>query len=178
MVADPANADVVVPRGGEALKDFLLEHARIPVLAAAGGNCHVYVDATADPAMARRIAINAKTQRPGVCNAAETLLVHADAAPRVLPGLLADLHARGVELRGDAGTRDLAGATPVAAADDDDYATEYLDLVLAVRVVASLDEALDHIERASPPGTPRRSSRRRSRRPTGSPAASARPACT
>src|SRR5262249_21349707 len=87
IVADPANADVVVPRGGEALKDFLLEHAHIPVLAAAGGNCHVYVDASADPAMARRIAVNAKTQRPGVCNAAETLLVHAEAAPRVLPEL-------------------------------------------------------------------------------------------
>jgi glutamate-5-semialdehyde dehydrogenase len=147
VVADPANADVVVPRGGEALKDFLLEHARIPVLAAAGGNCHVYVDATADPAMAHRIAINAKTHRPGVCNAAETLLVHADAAPAVLPDLLADLHAHGVEVRGDERTRTLAGATPVAPADEDDYATEFLDLVLAVRVVDSLDEALDHIAR-------------------------------
>jgi glutamate-5-semialdehyde dehydrogenase len=82
-----------------------------------------------------------------VCNAAETLLVHADAAPRVLPELLADLHSRGVELRGDPRTRELAAATPVAAADDDDYATEFLDLVLAVRVVSSLDEALDHIAR-------------------------------
>jgi glutamate-5-semialdehyde dehydrogenase len=147
VVADPANADVVVPRGGEALKDFLLEHARIPVLAAAGGNCHIYVDASADEAMAVEIAVNAKTQRPGVCNAAETLLVHADAAPGILPQLLAALHARGVELRGDARTRELAGATAVTPADDDDYATEFLDLVLAVRVVASLEEALDHIAR-------------------------------
>jgi glutamate-5-semialdehyde dehydrogenase len=147
VVADAANADVVVPRGGEALKDFLLEHARIPVLAAAGGNCHVYVDATADAAMAHRIAMNAKTHRPGVCNAAETLLVHADAAPAVLPELLADLHAHGVEVRGDGRTQALAGATPVAPADEDDYATEFLDLVLAVRVVDSLDDALDHIAR-------------------------------
>jgi len=147
LIADPATADVVIPRGGEELKKLLLRESRIPVLAAAGGNCHVYVDATADPAMAHRIAINAKTHRPGVCNAAETLLVHADAAPAVLPDLLADLHAHGVEVRGDERTRTLAGATPVAAVDEDDYATEFLDLVLAVRVVDSLDEALDHIAR-------------------------------
>ncbi len=147
LVADACNADVVIPRGGEALKDFLLEHARIPVLAAAGGNCHVYVDASADPAMAERIAVNAKTQRPGVCNAAETLLVHADAAPAVLPRTLAELHRRGVELRGCDRTRALAGSTPVVPADEDDYATEFLDLVLAVRVVDSLDDAIDHIAR-------------------------------
>ena len=113
LVADARNADVVVPRGGERLKDFLLEHARIPVLAAAGGNCHVYVDATADAEMAERIAVNAKTHRPGVCNAAETLLVHAGAADAVLPRMLAELHRRGVELRGCERTRALAGTTPV-----------------------------------------------------------------
>ena len=149
LVADARNADVVVPRGGERLKDFLLEHARIPVLAAAGGNCHVYVDATADPEMAERIAVNAKTHRPGVCNAAETLLVHAGAADAVLPRVLAELHRRGVELRGCERTRALAGTTPVIAADDDDYATEFLDLILAVRVVDSLDDAIDHIARFS-----------------------------
>jgi glutamate-5-semialdehyde dehydrogenase len=147
VVADARNADVVIPRGGEALKDFLLEHARIPVLAAAGGNCHVYVDASADPDMAERIAVNAKTHRPGVCNAAETLLVHIDAAPAVLPRTLAELHRRGVELRGCERTRAIADATPVALADEDDYATEFLDLVLAVRVVDSLDDAIDHIGR-------------------------------
>ena len=147
LVADARNADVVIPRGGEALKNFLLEHARIPVLAAAGGNCHVYVDASADPEMAERITVNAKTHRPGVCNAAETLLVHAAAAPAVLPRTLAELHRRGVELRGCERTRALAGSTPIAAVDEDDYTTEFLDLVLAVRVVDSLDDAIEHIGR-------------------------------
>ena len=147
LVADPRNADAVVPRGGERLKDFLLEHARIPVLAAAGGNCHVYLDASADPEMAERIAVNAKTHRPGVCNAAETLLVHAAAAGAVLPRVLAELHRQGVELRGCERTRALAGPTPVTAADEDDYATEFLDLILAVRVVDSLDDAIEHIAR-------------------------------
>ena len=103
------SADVVVPRGGEALKHFLLEHARVPVLAAAGGVCHVYVDATADPAMATSIAVNAKTHRPGVCNAMETLLVHADRTA-LLPDLLGALADRGVELRGCERTRAAAPA--------------------------------------------------------------------
>lgn len=144
FVADPANADVVIPRGGEALKDFLFEHSRIPVLAAAGGNCHVYVDADADIAMAERIVVNAKVQRPGVCNAAETLLVHA-ARTRDLPRLLGTLAAEGVELRGCGRTRAAAGDLPIRPATDEDYATEFLDLVLAVRVVDDLAEALDHI---------------------------------
>src|SRR5439155_1699214 len=97
MIADPASADVVIPRGGEQLKHFLLDTSRIPVLAAAGGNCHVYVDAAADPDMAVAIAVNAKVQRPGVCNAAETLLVHRDRAD-LLPRLRAALEADGVEL--------------------------------------------------------------------------------
>jgi glutamate-5-semialdehyde dehydrogenase len=147
-VANPGTAEVVIPRGGEGLKDFLLEHARIPVLAAAGGNCHVYVDATADPAMARRIVVNAKTQRPGVCNAAETLLVNRERLDD-LQGLLAALHDHGVELRGCPRTVAVAGEVPVVPASDDDYATEFLDLVLAVRVVDSLDEAIDHIARYS-----------------------------
>ena len=148
LVADARNADVVIPRGGEALKDFLLEHARIPVLAAAGGNCHVYVDASADPDMAERIAVNAKTHRPGVCNAAETLLVHADAAPAVLPRTArraAPSRRRAARLRARRGR--WPAPTPVAPADEDDYATEFLDLVLAVRVVDSLDDAIDHIGR-------------------------------
>jgi glutamate-5-semialdehyde dehydrogenase len=130
FVADPQAADVVIPRGGEELKRFLLETSRIPVLAAAGGNCHVYVDAAADPDMAVAIAVNAKVQRPGVCNAAETLLVHRDRAD-LLPRLREALEADGVEL--------LEG--------EEAWATEFLDLKMAVRVVDDLDAALDHIAR-------------------------------
>ena len=118
------------------------------MLAAAGGVCHVYVDATADPAMATSIAVNAKTQRPGVCNAMETLLVHADRAA-LLPDLLGALADRGVELRGCERTRAAAPALEIAAADDADWAAEYLDLVLAVRVVDSVDDAIAHIDRWS-----------------------------
>jgi glutamate-5-semialdehyde dehydrogenase len=144
LVGSAQTADVVVPRGGEALKEFLVQHARIPVLAAAGGNCHVYVDAAADAAMATRIVVNAKTQRPGVCNAAETLLIHEDAVAQ-LPGLLAALQACGVAVRGCDRTRAAAGGVPVAAADEGDWATEFLDLVMAVRVVDSIDDAIRHI---------------------------------
>ena len=157
LVADARNADVVIPRGGEALKDFLLEHARIPVLAAAGGNCHVYVDASADPEMAERITVNAKTHRPGVCNAAETLLVHAAAAPaRAAAACSPSCTAAASSCAAASARARCAGATPVAAVDEDDYATEFLDLVLAVRVVDSLDDAIEHIGRYAP-GTPRRS---------------------
>src|SRR5439155_1960099 len=130
MIADPASADVVIPRGGEQLKHFLLDHSRIPVLAAAGGNCHVYVDASADEAKAIAIAVNAKVQRPGVCNAAETLLVHRDRAGLV-PALVEALEAEGVEV--------LEG--------EQAWATEFLDLKIALRVVDDLDQALDHIAR-------------------------------
>jgi glutamate-5-semialdehyde dehydrogenase len=148
-------AEVVVPRGGETLKRFLLEHARIPVLAAAGGVCHVYLDAAADVAMATSIIVNAKTQRPGVCNAAETLLVHADLL-HALPDVLGALAAAGVELRGDDRARTAAPGVPLVAASDDDWGHEFLDLVLAVRVVDSLEEAVEHIARHST-ATPRRS---------------------
>jgi len=137
--------DLIIPRGGEGLKATLLEHATVPVIYAASGNCHVYVDAAADPDVAVAIAVNAKAQRPGVCNAAETLLVHREIADTFLPAALAALHDAGVELHGDEGTRALAGATPVAAADEADWATEYLALTLAVAVVDSLDDAIEHI---------------------------------
>jgi glutamate-5-semialdehyde dehydrogenase len=130
VIADPASADVVIPRGGEQLKHFLLQNSRIPVLAAAGGNCHVYVDASADEAKAIAIAVNAKVQRPGVCNAAETLLVHRDRAALV-PALVEALEAEGVEV--------LEG--------EEAWATEFLDLKIALRVVDDLDQALDHIAR-------------------------------
>jgi len=135
--------DLVIPRGGAGLVRAVMEKSRIPVLAHAEGVCHVFVDAGADPAMATDIAVNAKVQRPGVCNAMETLLVHAAIAPAFLPVVGARLRERGVELRGCDRTRALlAGVTP---ATEDDWATEYLDLILSVRVVESLDEAMSHI---------------------------------
>jgi len=147
LVSDASTADIVVPRGGEALKDFLLEKSRIPVLAAAGGICHVYLDRDANAEMAVSITINAKVQRPGVCNAAETLLVHADRTDLLQP-VLSALRDAGVELRGDERTR-AAIDFEINAATDADWDAEYLDLILAVRVVDDLDAALDHIDRHS-----------------------------
>ncbi len=135
--------DLVIPRGGEGLIRFVSEHARVPVIKHYKGVCHLYVDAAADPALAQRLLIDGKTTRPGVCNALETLLVHADIAPRFLPPAAAALLACGVELRGDECTRALV--PQARPASDEDYAAEYLDLVLAVRVVADLDSALAHI---------------------------------
>ncbi len=135
--------DLVIPRGGEGLIRFVAEHARVPVIKHYKGVCHLYVDAAADPALAQRLLIDGKTTRPGVCNALETLLVHADIAPRFLPTAAAAMHARGVELRGDERVRALV--PQVQPASDDDYAAEFLDLVLAVRVVDDLDAALAHI---------------------------------
>jgi len=137
--------DLIIPRGGEGLKAALKAVATVPVIYAASGNCHVYVDASADIDAAVAITVNAKVQRPGVCNAAETLLVHVDAAPGFLPRALEELAAAGVELRGDDRVRALAGSVDVAVAHESDWATEYLELVLAVRVVDSLEEAIEHI---------------------------------
>jgi glutamate-5-semialdehyde dehydrogenase len=137
--------DLIIPRGGEGLKKALSAVAKVPVIYAASGNCHVYVDASADLANAQDIVLNAKTQRPGVCNAAETLLVHADVAESFLPGTLDALHGEGVELRGDDATQAAAGAVPVDRATDEDYAEEFLALVLAVRVVDSVEEAIEHV---------------------------------
>jgi glutamate-5-semialdehyde dehydrogenase len=136
--------DLVIPRGGEGLKKALEAVATVPVIYAASGNCHVYVDASADLDMAERIVVNAKTQRPGVCNAAETLLVHAEAAPAFLPRALRSLRDAGVELRVDGRTKALAG-NGFADATDEDWDTEYLALVLAVKIVDSVDEAIDHV---------------------------------
>ena len=137
--------DLIIPRGGEGLKKALAAVAKVPVIYAASGNCHVYVDASADLDDARAIILNAKTQRPGVCNAAETLLVHADVAGAFLPGTLRTLADAGVELRGDERTCALAGDVPIAAATDEDFAEEFLALVLAVRVVDSAAEAIEHV---------------------------------
>jgi glutamate-5-semialdehyde dehydrogenase len=112
---------------------------------AAAGNCHVFVDATANLDDAVAIAVNSKVQRPGVCNAAETLLVHADIAERFLPRALTELRANKVELRGDERTRAAAGPVQIDAATEEDWRTEYLDLVMAVRVVDSVEEAIEHV---------------------------------
>jgi glutamate-5-semialdehyde dehydrogenase len=137
--------DLVIPRGGEGLKAALKEVATVPVIYAASGNCHVYVHADADLDAARRIAVNAKVQRPGVCNSAETLLVHADVAAEFLPGVLVELADAGVDLVGDERARAAAGGTAVGEAGDADWDTEYLDLKLAVGVVESLDDAIEHV---------------------------------
>ena len=137
--------DLVIPRGGEGLKAALKGVATVPVMYAAAGNCHVYVHADADLDMARRVAYNAKVQRPGVCNAAETLLVHADVAAEFLPGVVSDLHEAGVELVGDPRVRAAAVETPIGEAGDEDWDTEYLGLKMAVGVVDSLEAAIEHV---------------------------------
>jgi len=141
--------DLIIPRGGEGLKNALKEHATVPVIYAAAGNCHVFVDATADLDDAVAIALNAKVQRPSVCNAAETLLVHADAAAEFLPRALRELRERGVELRVDGRTRALAGdlADSLKDATEEDWETEYHALILAVKTVDSAEEAIDHVNR-------------------------------
>jgi glutamate-5-semialdehyde dehydrogenase len=139
--------DLVIPRGGEGLKAALKGVATVPVLYAAAGNCHVYVHSDADLEMARSIAYNAKVQRPGVCNSAETLLVNGEIASGFLPGVLADLSAAGVELVGDERARAAAGGAEVGLATPEDWDTEYLDLKMAVGVVDSVDEAIDHVNR-------------------------------
>lgn len=137
--------DVLIPRGGAGLIRSVIENATVPVIETGTGNCHVYVAASADLAMARDIVVNAKTQRPSVCNAAETLLVDEAVAERFLPEVARELVARGVELRGCEKTRRIL--PDVKPATEEDWATEYLDLILAVRVVSGFDEAVAHIAR-------------------------------
>jgi glutamate-5-semialdehyde dehydrogenase len=139
--------DLLIPRGGEGLKAAIKAVATVPVMYAAAGNCHVYVHGDADPEMARRIAVNAKTQRPGVCNAAETLLIDAGIAGRFAPAVLGDLAAAGVELVGDERARAAAGDVAVDAASDEDWDSEYLGLKMAVAVVDSVDDAIEHVNR-------------------------------
>jgi glutamate-5-semialdehyde dehydrogenase len=145
LATQTAQIDLIIPRGGEGLKATLLEHATVPVIYAASGNCHVYVDASADLEQARRVVLNAKVQRPGVCNAAETLLVHRGVAAAFLPEVAAALVAAGVELRGDELARELSRPVEVARASAEDWDTEYLALTLAVAVVDSLEAAVEHI---------------------------------
>lgn len=135
--------DLVVPRGGSSLIRHVVENARVPVIETGVGNCHIFVDSSADLSVATDIIRNAKLQRPGVCNAVETVLVHADVADRLLPQLLPGLEQSGVELRLD--ERALPFARSGVPASDSDWDEEYLDLILAVKVVDSLAEAIEHI---------------------------------
>jgi glutamate-5-semialdehyde dehydrogenase len=136
--------DVIIPRGGEGLIRFVTEHSRVPVLKHYKGVCHIYVDQSASFNMAKEICFNAKVQRPGVCNALETLLVHEDAASGFLPEMAKQYGEAGVEIRGCPKT--LALVPGALAATESDWPAEFLDLVLAVKVVGSMDEAMDHIE--------------------------------
>lgn len=137
--------DLVIPRGGEELIRAVVEHSRIPVLKHDKGICHVFVDSSADMDMAWKVSFNAKVQRPGVCNALETLLVHQDVAEAFLPGMIARYKKAGVEIRGCERTR--AIIRDIVPAEEADWSTEYLDLILSVRIVDSLDHAIEHINR-------------------------------
>jgi glutamate-5-semialdehyde dehydrogenase len=137
--------DLVIPRGGEELIRAVVAHSKVPVIKHYKGVCHVYVDAAASLEMAERICMNAKVQRPSVCNAMETLLVHESIAPTFLPSLIAKYQAAGVEIRGCEKTCALVSG--IKKATEADWTTEYLDLILSVRVVKDMDEAIDHIER-------------------------------
>lgn len=139
--------DVTIPRGGYGLIERVAKEATMPVIKHLDGLCHVYIDATANEKMAREITVNSKCQRPGVCNAAECLLIHRDAADRIWPGLAKELRANGVELR--CCPASLPAADGAKAATDEDFATEYLDLIMSVRIVDSVEEAVEHIRRYS-----------------------------
>src|SRR5579864_54673 len=145
LATQSGTVDLIIPRGGEGLKAALEGVATVPVIYAASGNCHIYVDDSADLADAEAIVLNAKLQRPGVCNAAETLLVHSRVADSLLPGLLRALHEAGVTLHGDDRAREAAAGIPMVAVTEEDWDTEYLALELAVGVVDSVAQAIDHI---------------------------------
>jgi glutamate-5-semialdehyde dehydrogenase len=141
--------DVIIPRGGAGLITFVTENSSVPVIETGAGNCHIFVDESADFEMADRIVINAKTQRPSVCNAAEKLLVHERIAAEYVPRIVKKLIEAGVEVRGDGKTRTLAAGLCVGAAVEQDWYEEYLRLCMAVGVVANVEEAIAHINRYS-----------------------------
>jgi len=142
MLALDQHIDLIIPRGSNAFVRHIMENTQIPVLGHADGICHVYIDRDAEPNMALRVAVDSKCQYVAVCNAAETLLVHAECAERILPDLKKSLDAQGVEIRGCDATRRIIGVLP---ADEQDWATEYLDLIVSVKVVPDLAAAVDHI---------------------------------
>ena len=145
MLKQEDSIDLIIPRGGEGLIRFVVENSRIPVLKHYKGVCHVYVDQGADPEMAKRICVNAKVQRPGVCNSMETLLIHEEEVESLLPEISEALWEKGVEIRGCPDTLErIPDARP---ATEEDWGTEYLDLILSVKVVGSMEEAVEHIDR-------------------------------
>lgn len=137
--------DLVIPRGGEDLKEFVIKYAKMPVISAGGGTCHLFIDESAKEDQAIKITINAKCQRPGVCNAIETILVHKNIAPGIMPRLISALKGGNVEIFACTRTREIV--TTVKPATEEDWYKEYLDLKVAIRVVDSLDEAIDHINK-------------------------------
>ncbi len=150
LIASPEAVDVIIPRGGKGLIERISREAKVPVIKHLDGNCHVYVDASADLELALRVTDNAKTQKYSPCNAAESLLVHAAIAPQFLPRIGALFAAKGVEMRGDAASLALLRAVPNAKlleASEADWAEEYLAPIISIKLVASLDEAMAHIQR-------------------------------
>ena len=144
MLAQDESIDLIIPRGSNAFVRYMMDHTRIPVMGHAEGLCHTYVDASADVEMAVKVTLDAKTQALAVCNATETLLVHRDIAQSFLPPCREALEKRGVEIRGDERTRQII---PCRAAQEKDWETEYLDAILSVKIVDSLEEAIAHINR-------------------------------
>lgn len=142
MLKEDTLIDLIIPRGSNSFVRYIMDNSRIPVLGHSDGICHVYVDSDADPEIACRIVTDSKTQNVSVCNALETLLVHKDIAPVFLPELYQSLSARNVDIRGDEST---AGIIPCVPATDQDWSTEYLDYILSVKTVSSMNEAIDHI---------------------------------
>lgn len=145
----PQYVDVAIPRGGEALVKRVTENAQMPVIKHFAGNCHLYVDKDADLAVAEKVLVNSKCQRLGTCNTVESLVVHSDVAATALPQLLAALKDNGVEIRGDERTRALAPNVDVLEATDDDFYREYLAAIISVKVVDSIEEAIEHINEHS-----------------------------
>jgi glutamate-5-semialdehyde dehydrogenase len=145
LLAQDRDVDLIVPRGSYQLVHFIAKHTRIPVLGHSEGICHVYVDRAADMRKAIDITYDSKVQYPAVCNAVETLLVHESIAPEVLPQIVAKLKEAGVEIRGDSKTRALLPGESIVPATENDWSTEYGDLILSIKVIADLDEAIEHV---------------------------------
>ncbi|WP_028776698.1 glutamate-5-semialdehyde dehydrogenase [Shimazuella kribbensis] len=147
LIRSKGKVDLIIPRGGAGLIQYVLEHSLVPVIETGVGNCHIYVDKNANPKMALDIAINAKVQRPSVCNAIESLLVHEQIASSFLPILVPLLQENGVTIRGCEQTVSLLPNFTIETATDEDYDTEFLDLILAIKIVKDTEEAISHIDR-------------------------------
>ena len=147
MLAMDEYIDLIIPRGSNSFVRYIMDNSRIPVLGHSDGVCHVYLDADCDAQMAARVTVDAKTQYPAACNAAETLLVHKDAAHTALPVVAAALHVAGVKIKADARAQALIPGIPCEGADEADWKAEYLDHVIAIHIVDSLEEAIAHINR-------------------------------